>query len=71
VPQRFFVTEQARLGDRHVYASLSRFITDKAGACFERVAAQRAPGADAATGPDGVPNVRIDLAARVRDRWTR
>ena len=71
VPQRFFVTEQAKLGDRHVYASLSRFITDRAGAHFERVAAQRAPGGDGAAGPNGVPNVKIDLAARVWDRWTK
>jgi DNA helicase II / ATP-dependent DNA helicase PcrA len=68
-PQRFFVTEQARHGDRHVYASLSRFITDKAGACFERVSAQRPPGAEGAPGAAAVPDVRIDLAARVRDRW--
>ncbi len=68
-PQRFFVSEQARHGDRHVYASLSRFITDKAAACFERVSAQRPPGAEGAPGPADVPTVRIDLAARVRDRW--
>ncbi len=67
-PQRFFVTQQARQGERHVYASLSRFITDKA-ACFDRVSAQRPPGAEGAPGPDGVPDVKIDLAARVRDRW--
>jgi len=71
VPQRFFVTEQSRLGDRHVYASLSRFITDQAAAHFERVAAQRPPGAEGAAGPGALPDVRIDLAARVRDRWTR
>jgi DNA helicase II / ATP-dependent DNA helicase PcrA len=68
-PQRFFVSEQARHGDRHVYASLSRFITDKAAGCFERVSAQRPPGAEGAPGAVGVPDVRIDLAARVRDRW--
>jgi DNA helicase-2/ATP-dependent DNA helicase PcrA len=70
-PQRFFVSEQARHGDRHVYASLSRFITDKAAACFERVSAQRPPGAEGAGGPERVPDVQIDLAARVRDRWAR
>ena len=71
VPQRFFVTEQAKFGDRHVYASLSRFITDEAAACFERVSAQRPPGAEGAPGPGSVPDVKIDLAARVRDRWAR
>ena len=70
-PQRFFVSEQARHGDRHVYASLSRFITDKAAACFDRVSAQRPPGAEGSPALDDAPAVRIDLAARVRDRWTR
>jgi DNA helicase-2/ATP-dependent DNA helicase PcrA len=28
VPQRFFTHQQAKLGDRHVYASRSRFIPD-------------------------------------------
>ena len=68
-PQRFFVSEQARHGDRHVYASLSRFITDNVGAYFERVSAQRPAGAEGAAGPGTLPAVRIDLAARVRDRW--
>jgi hypothetical protein len=48
---------------------LSRFITDKAAACFERVSAQRPPGAEGAPGAPGVPDVRIDLASRVRGRW--
>ena len=70
-PQRFFVTEQARHGDRHIYASLSRFITEKAAPHFERVSAQRPAGAEGAAGPTPVPDVKIDLAARVRDRWAR
>ncbi len=69
-PQRFFVTEQARHGDRHIYASLSRFITEKAGMHFERVSAQRPPGAEGAPSGDR-PEVKIDLAARIRDRWTK
>jgi len=68
-PQRFYVTEQARLGDRHVYASLSRFITPSVKACFEQMAAQVPPGAQAAIGGGDLPAVRVDLAARLRDRW--
>jgi len=68
-PQRFFVSEQSRLGDRHVYASLSRFITERAGVHFERASAQRPAGAEGAPGAVVPPGVRIDLAARVRDRW--
>jgi DNA helicase-2/ATP-dependent DNA helicase PcrA len=38
VPLRFHVTQQARFGDRHVYAPLSRFVTPAVAACFEAVA---------------------------------
>ncbi|MGG6713016.1 UNVERIFIED_CONTAM: ATP-dependent helicase, partial [Salmonella enterica subsp. enterica serovar Weltevreden] len=41
VPRRFFVTEQRALGDRHVHAPASRFLTEAARACFDPVA----PGA--------------------------
>ena len=70
-PQRFYVTEQTRFGDRHVYASLSRFLTEDVARHFERVSAQALPGAanDAAGDASAVP--RVDVAARLRDRWTR
>jgi DNA helicase-2/ATP-dependent DNA helicase PcrA len=38
VPLRFHVTQQARFGDRHVYAPRSRFITPAVAACCEAVA---------------------------------
>jgi DNA helicase II / ATP-dependent DNA helicase PcrA len=38
VPLRFHVTQQARFGDRHVYAPLSRFVTPAVAACCEAVA---------------------------------
>jgi DNA helicase-2/ATP-dependent DNA helicase PcrA len=68
-PQRFFVTEQARFGDRHVYASLSRFITPAAIACFERESAQAPSGAVAPSDITALPSARVDLASRLRDRW--
>ena len=34
VPQRFYVHQQGSGGDRHVYASRSRFLPDSAGAAF-------------------------------------
>jgi DNA helicase-2/ATP-dependent DNA helicase PcrA len=68
-PQRFFVSEQARFGDRHVYASLSRFITPKVMDCFDRALAQPLQGTDAGSRPLALPPARVDLAARVRDRW--
>jgi len=37
VPHRFYVTHQAARGDRHVYASRTRFISDADAARFETV----------------------------------
>ncbi len=65
VPQRFFVHGQPVRGDRHVYASRTRFIPEALLPLFERTfwprveAAARMPG----QGP------RIDIAAKMRERW--
>lgn len=67
VPQRFFVHGQASRGDRHLYASRTRFIPKQLLPHFERTswpvlsAARR--GEAAKSGP------RIDIAARMRERW--
>ncbi|MGB2818796.1 MAG: ATP-dependent helicase [Burkholderiaceae bacterium] len=66
VPQRFFVHQQGSGGDRHVYASRSRFIPDGLSARFERTSWPVA----AAEGTRGVqPLPRVDLAARMRGMW--
>ena len=67
VPQRFFVHGQHARGDRHVYASRTRFIPDNLLQLFER---QMWPTAAAASGKspaDGGP--RIDLRERMRGMW--
>jgi DNA helicase-2/ATP-dependent DNA helicase PcrA len=68
VPQRFYVTQQARGGDRHVYASRSRFIPDALlehfDCCAWPVAAPAGAAARAAE-----PRAPIDLAARMRALW--
>jgi DNA helicase-2/ATP-dependent DNA helicase PcrA len=70
-PQRFFVSDQARHGDRHVYASLSRFLTPAVLECLERVCAQQFPGAEPAVAAGVAPAGCADLAARLREgRWT-
>lgn len=57
VPRRFFVTEQRALGDRHVHAPASRFLTEAAQACFDRLvpgageAIAAGPGAGSAAAP--------------------
>ncbi|HEX6721004.1 MAG TPA: 3'-5' exonuclease, partial [Burkholderiaceae bacterium] len=66
VPQRFYVSQQSGGGDRHVYASLTRFITPKAAQAFDAVGPLRPP-ADEPVGAD--PGVCIDVAAAIRSSW--
>ncbi|MEX2632208.1 MAG: ATP-dependent helicase [Tistlia sp.] len=68
VPQRFFTHGQSARGDRHVYASRSRFIPRELLDLFERTAWPRA-----ASGPIQVPlpaaAPRVDVGARLRQMW--
>ncbi|HEX4885098.1 MAG TPA: ATP-dependent helicase [Casimicrobiaceae bacterium] len=67
VPQKFFVHQQAALGDRHVYASRSRFIPNRLVPLFEGCAwPPAAPGTPQAAPHPGPP---VDLAARLRAMW--
>ena len=67
VPQRFFTHGQPAKGDRHVYASRSRFIPDRLLTLFEKtswpLAATGAAARPASNGP------RIDVGARMRGMW--
>ncbi|MET0205026.1 MAG: ATP-dependent helicase [Casimicrobiaceae bacterium] len=66
VPQRFYVAQQSRGGDRHVYASRSRFLTaavcDMLDSVTWPVAANEKPHAPG-------PRAAVDVAARIRDTW--
>jgi DNA helicase II / ATP-dependent DNA helicase PcrA len=66
VPQRFFVHGQRSNGDRHMYASRTRFIPDALVDKFERCAWPKAsaPPAYAKT-----KRTAIDIGARVRRSW--
>jgi DNA helicase-2/ATP-dependent DNA helicase PcrA len=66
VPQRFYVTQQAEFGDKHLYGSLTRFIPPPLVHCFE-AAGETAPN-DFSPGP--TIGVTIDAMARVRSSWT-
>ncbi len=69
VPQRFYVTQQAEFGDRHLYGSLTRFIPPALATCFDTVASEAPQGADGdASAPCGL--AVIDVAARVRSQWS-
>jgi ATP-dependent DNA helicase UvrD/PcrA len=67
VPQRFYVSPQTGLGDRHVYASRSRFLSDALLDRFEQVS-WPLPEAQIRAGhePKQTP---VDLAARMQAMW--
>ena len=67
VPQRFYVSQQAGMGDRHVYGSRTRFIPNSALPHFEQLSWPLPP-----EGTGGTPQSHqqaIDLAARMRAMW--
>jgi len=67
VPQRFFTHGQHAQGDRHVYASRTRFIPDRLLGLFEKTTWPLAvAGAAARTASQGP---RIDVGARMRGMW--
>jgi DNA helicase-2/ATP-dependent DNA helicase PcrA len=69
VPQRFYVTQQNRMGDRHVYGTLSRFIAADVARAFDRIGAA-APPADSAAAAGSGPVIKVDIGARLRATWT-
>jgi DNA helicase-2/ATP-dependent DNA helicase PcrA len=70
VPQRFYVHQQATHGDRHVYASRSRFIPDTVIQFFDSCAwPMAAPACGVEEPPATHLSRHIDVAARVRASW--
>jgi DNA helicase-2/ATP-dependent DNA helicase PcrA len=67
MPQRFFVTQQTRGGDRHVYATRTRFIPSAILSLFEQVIWP--PVVSEAAGAAAQPRVPVDIAARMRGMW--
>ena len=66
VPQRFYVTQQAARGDRHVYGAISRFLPPALHDLFEHIAPA---GAGTRADPIETAAATVDLAAKVRSRW--
>jgi DNA helicase II / ATP-dependent DNA helicase PcrA len=68
VPQRFFTYRQEANGDRHVYASRSRFLPNSILSFFEArawpVIDERGNSARAAS-----PRTHLDVGARMRTMW--
>jgi DNA helicase-2/ATP-dependent DNA helicase PcrA len=67
VPQRFFTHGQHAQGDRHVYASRTRFIPDRLLGLFEKTIWPLAVAGAAARAASQGP--RIDVGARMRGMW--
>ncbi|MER9318367.1 ATP-dependent helicase [Mesorhizobium sp. M0659] len=65
-PQRFFTHGQAARGDRHVYASRTRFIPASILGAFEQTSWASVHAKD---DPRHRPEVRVDLGARMRGMW--
>lgn len=67
LPQRFFTHAQRAQGDRHVYASRTRFIPREILDCFNYVSWPGAAGSRPAMAmPAGI---RVDVAAQMRGMW--
>jgi DNA helicase-2/ATP-dependent DNA helicase PcrA len=70
VPQRFYVHAQATHGDRHVYASRTRFIPEAIAGFFEAcVWPEAVADAERVAEPCAPPTPAIDIASRVRALW--
>jgi DNA helicase-2/ATP-dependent DNA helicase PcrA len=69
VPQRFYTHQQAKKGDKHLYAARTRFIPSALLGHFEQ---QTWPQAGRGARP-GAPagGVSVDLGARMREMWRR
>jgi DNA helicase-2/ATP-dependent DNA helicase PcrA len=68
VPHRFYTHQQNRTGDRHVYASRTRFIPDGIARMFDRCIWPQVR-ADAARSAQ--PQSTVDIGARMRAMWKR
>ena len=67
IPQRFYVHQQARRGDKHLYAVRTRFIPGGIAGAFE---ARSWPPPRSASGAGASKSATaVDLGARMRQMW--
>jgi len=64
-PLKYYVSQQSRMGDRHVYGAKSRFLTKEVMACLQEVAWGEALENESAAA--GKP--AVDVAAQLRGMW--
>ena len=65
-PLKYYVTQQSRMGDRHVYGARSRFLTKAVLACMDQVAWPAAADAPLQQDETAAP---VDVAATLRGMW--
>jgi DNA helicase-2/ATP-dependent DNA helicase PcrA len=65
-PLKFQITQQIRLGDKHVYGGKSRFMTDKVMDSCERVSFRTTAGADDLKAGD---TATVDVVAQLKEMW--
>lgn len=68
VPQRSYTSQQSSVGDRHVYATRTRFIPSALLKHFDQVSWPLP--AEQASGGSEASRKAVDLAARMRAMWT-
>ncbi len=66
-PLRYYVTQQAPAGDRHVYGARSRFLDGSVLPMLEQAGWPAEP--EAAQGAVTIPAVRVDVGAKLRALW--
>ena len=67
-PMKYYVTQQARMGDRHVYGAKSRFMTRPVMACLEQVTWPE--NAESAAHPSPRDAPQVDVASQLRGMWS-
>jgi DNA helicase-2/ATP-dependent DNA helicase PcrA len=65
-PLKYYVTQQARMGDRHVYGAKSRFLTQAVMDCLQPVAWGESVETEAAM----AGRAKVDVAGKLRALWT-
>ena len=65
-PLKYYVTQQSRVGDTHVYGARSRFLTDT---LMQTLDARAWPAASARPQTPSMPQARVDVGARLRAMW--
>ena len=66
-PLKYYVTQQSRTGDTHVYGARSRFLTDALLSFFEQKGWP--PTASGTARAASASNAKIDVAAKLQDLW--